>query len=138
MEACREAWHVHDLLVKWGNEVVLSDTTRRKRIGIGEHGRKNDRIDAEKMAHALEEGRIPKAHVSSASRRELRRVLGVRRALVEARAQLVTTVRGLVREQGGKIASCKTENFAGQVRKQKLPVASSARSLGRSRAWPTA
>jgi transposase len=121
IEACREAWHVHDLLVKWGNEVVVSDTTRRKRVGIGEHGRKNDRIDAEQLARALAEGRIPKAHVLSPPRRELRRVLGVRRALVETRAQLVTTIRGLVCEQGGKIASCKTENFTGQVRKQRLP-----------------
>jgi transposase len=125
IEACREAWHVHDLLVEWGNEVVLSDTTRRKRVGIGEHGRKNDRIDAEKLARALEEDRIPKAHVLSPSRRELRRVLGVRRALVETRAQWVTTVRGLVREQGGKIASCKTEHFASQVRKQRLPAETS-------------
>jgi hypothetical protein len=23
IEACREAWFVHDLLVEWGNEVVL-------------------------------------------------------------------------------------------------------------------
>jgi transposase len=121
IEACREAWHVHDLLVEWGNEVVLADTTRRKRVGIGEHGRKNDRIDAEKLARALEEGRIPPAHVLSPSRRELRRVLGVRRALVETRAQWVTTVRGLLREQGYRIASCKTENFAAQVRKQRPP-----------------
>ena len=40
--------------------------------------------------------------------------------MVEARAQLVTTVRGLVREQGGKIPSCATENFVGKVRRQSL------------------
>lgn len=121
IEACREAWHVHDLLVEWGNEVVLVDTTRSRRLGIRDHGRKNDRIDAETLARALEECRIPVAHVLSPRRRELRRVLAVRRTLVEARAQMVTTIRGLVREQGGKIPSCNTAQFAGHVRKQKLP-----------------
>jgi transposase len=121
IEAGREAWHVHDLLVAWGNEVVVADTTRIRRAGIGDHGRKNDRIDAETLARALEENRIPKAHVLSPQRRELRRVLGVRRALVESRAQMVTTVRGLVREQGGKLPTCDTAQFVGHVRKQKLP-----------------
>lgn len=120
IEACREAWFVHDLLVEWGNEVVLVDTTRSRQLGIGQHGRKTDRIDAETLARALETGRIPVAHVLSPKRRELRRVLGVRRTLVEARAQLVTTVRGLVREQGGKIPSCNTEHFVSKVREQRL------------------
>jgi transposase len=121
IEACREAWYVHDLLVKWGNIVVVVDTTRSRRLGIRDHGRKNDRIDAETLARALEEKRIPEAHVLSPRRRELRRVLSVRRALVETRAQYVTTIRGLVREQGGKLPGCDTAQFAGHVRKQKLP-----------------
>jgi transposase len=121
IEACREAWFVYDLLTEWGNQVVVVDTTRRKQVGIGQHRRKNDRIDAEILARALEAGRIPQAHVLSPQRRDLRRVLGVRRALVEARAQFVTTARGLVREQGGKIPSCEVENFSKKVRAQKLP-----------------
>ena len=76
IEACREAWFVHDLLVEWGNEVVLVDTTRSRQLGIGQHGRKTDRIDAETLARALEAGRIPLAHLLSPKRRELRRVLG--------------------------------------------------------------
>lgn len=120
IEACREAWFVHDLLVEWGNEVLLVDTTRSRQLGIGQHRRKTDRIDAETLARALEVGRIPEAHVLSPQRRKLRRVLGVRRALVEARAQLVTTVRGLVREHGGRIPSCATEHFVSKVRGQRL------------------
>jgi transposase len=120
IEACREAWFVHDTLVQWGNEVVVIDTTRSKQMGIGQHGRKNDRIDAEVLARALECGRIPKAHVLSPARRELRRVLAVRRTLVEARAQLITTVRGLVREQGARIPSCQSRSFASRVRAQRL------------------
>ncbi|HMA95098.1 MAG TPA: IS110 family transposase [Polyangiaceae bacterium] len=121
IEACRQAWFVHDLLVEWGNEVLVVDTTRSRQLGIGQHGRKTDRIDAEVLARALESGRIPLAHVLSPKRRELRRALSVRRTLVEARAQLVTTVRGLVREQGERVATCQTSNFVTRVRSQKLP-----------------
>lgn len=119
-EAGRDAWFVHDLLVEWKNEVVVVDTTRVKQLGIGQHGRKTDRIDAEVLARAVERGGIPKAHVLSRARRELRRVLAVRRSLVESRASLVTTIRGLVREQGGKLPSCATQNFARRVREQQL------------------
>ena len=115
IEACREAWHVHDLLQSWGNEVVLVDTTRSRRLGIGQHGRKTDRIDAEVLARALERGGIPVAHVLSPHRRELRRQLGIRRALVETRAQLVTTMRGLAREEGERLVSCEARHFAERV-----------------------
>jgi|GEM_PF-2309254 transposase len=119
IEACREAWYVHDLLTSWGNQVVLVDTTRSRRLGIGQHGRKTDRIDAEVLALALERGGIPVAHVLSPHRRELRRWLGVRRALVESRAQLVTTARGLAREYGTPLPRCVTERFVNNVRKLK-------------------
>ena len=47
-------------------------------------------------------------------------MLGVRRALVESRAQLVTTARGLVRERGERIAGCATDVFATRARAAKL------------------
>ena len=50
IEACREAWYVHAKLSDWGNQVLLVDTTRVKRLGVGRHGRKTDRIDAEALA----------------------------------------------------------------------------------------
>ncbi len=33
---------------------------------------------------------------------------------------MVTTIRGLVREQGGNIPGCQTQNFARKVQEQKL------------------
>jgi hypothetical protein len=65
IEACREAWHVHDVLTRWGHEVVLVDTTRTRQIGIRHHGRKTDCIDAELLARAVESGGIPVADVLS-------------------------------------------------------------------------
>jgi transposase len=120
IEACREAWVVHARLTQWGNEVLLVDTTRSKQLGLGQHRRKNDRIDAEVLARAVERGSIPLAHLLSPHRRELRRQLGVRRALVETRTQYVTTCRGLVREQGESLPSCETAQFVVRVRSAHL------------------
>jgi transposase len=111
IEACREAWHVHDELVARGHAVLMVDTTRVRKLGIGQHGRKTDRIDAEVLARAVEEGHIPLAHVLSPARRELRMELGVRNALVETRAHYVTALRGLLRAKGKRLPSCATEHF---------------------------
>jgi transposase len=120
IEACREAWHVHAVLSELGHEVVLVDTTRVKQLGIGQHGRKTDRIDAEVLARALEQGRLPVAHVLSPARQQLRRHLGVRRALIETRAQYVVTIRGILRADGVRLPRCDTSNFAKHARSARL------------------
>jgi transposase len=120
IEACREAWFVHDLLTSWGNEVLILDTTRTRQLGVGQHGRKTDRIDAEVIARALEANRVHSAHVLSPHRRVLRNEISIRRAMVETRAQHVTTVRGLMREKGIGLPRCSTERFASRVRDSAL------------------
>jgi transposase len=120
IEACREAWHVHDVLSQWGNEVIVVDTTRVRRLGVGQHGRKTDRIDAEVLALALERGGVPMAHVLSPARRELRRWLSVRRGLVESRTEMVTMARGLCRELGVPLPRCVTGSFVARVRQAEL------------------
>jgi transposase len=111
IEACREAWHVHDELTGWGHDVLLVDTTRVAKLGVGQHGRKTDRVDAEVLARAVESGHIPRAHVLSPARRALRMQISVRRALVETRSQYITSIRGLLRAEGAKLAACETEVF---------------------------
>lgn len=121
IEACREAWFAHDMLAEWDNQVLLVDTTRSRQLGIGQHGRKTDRIDAETLARAAARGGLPAAHLLSPPRRELRGALGIRRCLVEARAQLITTVRGIAREKGIRLPGGATHNFVANVRKTQLP-----------------
>lgn len=116
VEACREAWHVRDQLTAWGHEVLLVDTTRVAKLGIGQHGRKTDRVDAEVLARAVESGHIPQAHVLSPDRRELRMQLSVRRALIETRSQYVTTIRGLLRAKGQRLAGCDPDVFLKRLR----------------------
>ncbi len=117
-EACREGWHVHDTLKQWGHDPRMLDTTRVRSIGVGQHKRKNDAIDAEAIAQAVDAGRFPEAHVLTPERRALRAQLSVRGALVESRSQYVTTIRGLARAAGVLLPSCAAEDFS-----KKLPTA---------------
>jgi transposase len=114
-DASREGWYVHDTLVAWGHEAKMIDTTRVRAMGVGHHKRKNDALDAEVAARAVEQGRIPEAHVLSPERRALRAKLSVRGALVETRSQYVTTIRGLGRAAGVLLSTCATENFVKKV-----------------------
>jgi transposase len=122
-EACREAWYLHDLLTGWGHEVWVVDTTRVRQLGIGQHKRKNDRIDAEVLARAGETGRVPRAHVLSHASQRLRMQLGVRRALVETRAQYVGSIRSMLRSEGLVVPSCAVEAFVGKLKAARLPPA---------------
>lgn len=115
IEACRDAWFVHDLLVSWGNEVVMVDTTRARRLGIGEHGKKTDRIDAEVLAKALHRGSIPAAHVLSEHRRKLRHVLCIRRILLSTRSQYITQIRAVLQAHGVTLRSCSANDFAARL-----------------------
>jgi transposase len=119
-EACREGWHVHDTLERWGQEPVMLDTTRVRQIGVGQHGRKNDALDAEAIAKALDAGRVPVAHVLSPARRQLRAKLSVRSELVDMRARQVTVLRGLARAQGVLLPATSTHRFLNKLEKVEL------------------
>ena len=119
-EACREGWHVHDMLKGWGHEPLMLDTTRVRRLGIGQHGRKNDALDAEVIARAVEQGKVPLAHVLSPARRALRAELSIRGELVDMRARQVTIIRGLARAAGTPLPSSTTTHFLRHVTEANL------------------
>jgi len=121
-EACREGWHVHETLQSWQKVPLMLDTTRVRQIGVGEHRRKNDAIDARAIAMALDAGRVPLAHVLSPHRRELRALLSVRGELVELRARQVVIIRGLARAKGVLIRSCATRSFVKRLAETSLEV----------------
>lgn len=115
-EACREGWWLHDQLAKWGHQPVMLDSTRVRRLGVGHHRRKNDPIDAEVIARALERGYVHAAHVLSKDRREIRNQLALRATLIETRTRYVNVARGLAVSEGLQLPSCSTENFARHAR----------------------
>jgi transposase len=120
-EACRTAWHVHQQLCDWGHEPVMLDTTRSRGYGIGAHGRKNDRNDAEAIAMLAERGHYPQAHVLSIARQRLRHLTLARRSLVETRANLATTIRGICTAEGLALPSCEPERLASVLETYELP-----------------
>lgn len=111
-EACRTAWLVHQQMLDWGHEPVMLDTTRSRAYGVGAHGRKSDRNDAEAIAMLGERGHYPQAHVLSIARQRLRHLTLARRTLVEIRANLATTIRGVCTAEGLALPSCETERLA--------------------------
>lgn len=111
LEACRESWHLYDLLTHWGHEVWVADTTRVRQLGIGHHGRKNDRIDAEKLARAGEAGRVPKAWILTHASQKQRHLLMVRRMLVDTRSKFVITIRSVLRSLGCPAPACTPCDF---------------------------
>jgi transposase len=121
IEASGEAWHVHATLTEWGHTAHLVDTTRVKSIGVGQHGRKNDRLDAEALARAMEDGKIPRAHLLSPARRELRRHLHVRRTLIETRTTFIVGLRAMFRSEGVPLPRCDSERFVAMMRERELP-----------------
>lgn len=76
--------------------------------------RKNDRIDAEKLARL---GRMdlqslyPIQHRSTQVREDLL-VLRARDALVKSRTQLINSVRGLVKSMGARVSGCSSSGFS--------------------------
>jgi transposase len=120
-EACRDSRHVHDVLTSWGQTPRVFDTTRVRQLGVGDHGRKNDRLDAEKLALALERNHAALAHVLGDDARELRELQEMHRALVHARKRAITHVRGILQGRGIRVPSCAAEHFAGNVENAELP-----------------
>jgi transposase len=122
-EACRDSRHVHDVLTSWGQTPRVFDTTRVRRLGVGEHGRKNDRLDAERLAIALERNHAAFAHVLGDDARQLRELQEMHRALVHARKRAITHVRGILQGRGIRLPTCAAEHFAGNVENAELPEA---------------
>jgi len=133
------AW-VHEAVVSCGHEVLvanprLMDRSKRRK-------RKNDRIDAHKLARL---GRVdpqslyPIQHRSAEVRQDLL-VLRARDSLVRIRTELINTVRGLVKSLGERLPPCTSPSFHHKVesalptavREVLLPLVSQVESLSES------
>lgn len=109
------AW-VRELIAGLGHEVLVANPRRME--GTKRRRRKNDRIDAAKLARL---GRVdpkslyPIQHRSTEVREDLV-VLRAREVLVESRTKLISAVRGLVKTMGGtRLSSSSTEAFSRKV-----------------------
>jgi transposase len=105
------AW-VREVVVGCGHEVLVANP--RLMDGTKRRKRKNDRIDAHKLARL---GRVdpqslfPMEHRSTEVRQDLV-VLRARDALVSVRTELINTTRGLVKSMGARLPKCSSPSFS--------------------------
>lgn len=108
------AW-VGEVIAGFGHEVLVANA--RRMAGSKRRRRKNDRIDAAKLARL---GRVdpkslyPIQHRTSEVREDLL-LLRAREALVESRTKLISSVRGLVKTMGARLSSCSSDAFSKKV-----------------------
>jgi transposase len=113
------AW-VQEIIAGCGHEVLVANP--RLMEGSKRRKRKNDRIDANKLARL---GRVdpeslhPIKHRSREVRQDLV-LLRARAALVAARTELINATRGLVKSMGARLPNCSTASF-GQKVKDAIP-----------------
>jgi transposase len=108
------AW-AREVVVGCGHEVLVANP--RLMEGTKRRKRKNDRLDANKLARL---GRVdpqslfPMEHRSREVRQDLV-VLRARDALVSVRTQLINATRGLVKSMGARLPKCSSPSFPDKV-----------------------
>ncbi len=111
------AW-VREVIAGLGHEVLVANAQRME--GRKRRRRKNDRIDAAKLARL---GRVdpkslyPIQHRSTEVREDLL-VIRVRDSLVESRTKLISTVRGMVKTMGARVQCCSSVSFSVKAAEQ--------------------
>lgn len=121
VEASGSSPWVARLLAELGHEVNVVDPKRVR--WIAQSTLKTDRIDADTLAE-LARLRIKLRTLvwqRSATSQRQRGHLRVRRALVEARAGFIVTVRGLLRSFGVRVASCRSDRFVARCQASPIP-----------------
>src|ERR1700738_2052640 len=105
------AW-VREVIRGYGHEVLVANP--RLMEGSKRRKRKNDRIDANKLARL---GRVdPESlyriqHRSRGGRQDLV-MRGPRDGLVAVRTEIINTTRGLVKSMGTRLPKCSSRSFA--------------------------
>jgi transposase len=110
LEAGNQSAWLYDLLVELGAHVTVVNPTKVKLIA--ESRRKTDKIDARVLCELLRLDGLPEpVHMPNAETRSLRGLLVARRQLVAARTKLCNVVRGMLRQEGLRLAARELNTF---------------------------
>src|SRR5262252_7924673 len=112
---------MQEIIAGEGHEVVVANPRLMERSK--RRKRKNDRIDANKLARLRRmdpQSLHPMQHRSREVQQDLV-LLRARDALVAARTELINTMRGMVKSIGRRLPKCSSRSFACQPEKE-LPV----------------
>jgi transposase len=116
MEVGTHSPWMQEVIAGEGHEVLVANP--RLMEGSKRRKRKNDRIDAKKLARL---GRVdpqslhPIRHRSQEVRQDLV-LLRAREALVAARTELINSTRGLVKSMGTRLPKCSSPSFGQKVK----------------------
>ena len=114
MEAGTHSPWLSRLLAELGHECLIANPASLHQKGR----KKNDRVDAEKLARwgrSDPEMLAPIQHAGAAIQAEMA-IVHSRRSLVEVRTKLINRTRGLVKSFGGRLPKCDADYFAVKVR----------------------
>ena len=98
MEATLFSGWIYDTLKPCGTQLDMAHPAMLKAISAGK--KKNDRIDARKIADLLRCNLLPTCYVASPEIRELRRLLRYRNLIVHESVRMQNKIAGLLMETG--------------------------------------
>lgn len=116
VETGAESFAVAEMVQELGHEVRVVPATLAPSLGVGEHGIKNDRRDAQKISEASARIDLPSVHIPRPISRRRKAVAGMRESLVGARTKLINCVRGWLRTELMRIRTGSTKSFPLRVR----------------------
>lgn len=116
LEACAESHKIAEQLLEQGHDVRVVAATLAPTLGVGQRGIKTDQRDARVLSEVSTRVDLPSIHIRKSAARRLKTNLGMRDGLIEARTQLINTVRGWARGELLKIPSGATGTFPRRVR----------------------
>ncbi len=116
METCAESFAIADEALSLGHEVRVIPSAKVKVLGVGHHGIKTDRRDAEVLSEVSTRIDLKGVHIPSAQARALKSKLAARDALVGCKVALVNNCRGILRGQRIRIKATTAKSFVKAVR----------------------
>jgi transposase len=118
LETCAEAFSVADEAAAQGHDVRVVKSKLASKLGVGDHGVKTDKRDARALSEASTLINLPSVHVPSRESRERKALTNSRDALIQARTQLINSVRGGLRPLRLSLATGSVSTFPVRVRKK--------------------
>ena len=115
MEATIFTGWIYDHLLPHAEKVKVAHPLMLRAIAAAK--RKNDKIDAAKIADCLRCDFLPECHMASTEIRDRRRLLRYRRLVIRQAVQMKSRVSGLLMETGVSYSSCRLQ----QCKRKNLP-----------------
>src|SRR6188472_1662404 len=126
VESSTESEWVAQHLETLGHEVEVADPNYLPMYGQRSRRIKTDRRDVAALAEAGRLGIYRPAHRASVEAQARRRVLRIRRTLIQARSAQISLLRALLRQEGLRLASGTAETVLARLQRLRVPPALAA------------